>query len=119
MIMRKHDDRAHLNYMLEMIAPIERKMSEERAQQCFLEDMFFRFGVTHALQTMTESTQKLSAEIKQRMPEIPWQKISDFRNILVHDYMGDIDPPTVLRIIDMHMPPLKVAITRVIKELYA
>lgn len=37
------------------------------------------------LQTLSEATQRLPVELKQAYPAIPWQQISDFRNILVHN----------------------------------
>ncbi len=43
------------------------------------------------LQTLSEATQRLPDERKQRYPGIPWREISGFRNILVHDYLGTID----------------------------
>jgi len=109
--MRKYDDKTHMQYILEMIDLVDQQMVLPNAKKRFLEDTFFRFGVYHALQTMTESTQKLSAEIKSKMPEIPWQKLSDFRNIMAHDYLGDIDPQTVLRVIEIHLPQLKTSIS--------
>jgi uncharacterized protein with HEPN domain len=36
--------------------------------------------------------------------------ISGFRNMLVHDYLGDIDPEVVSQVIRVHLPPLEAAI---------
>ncbi len=41
------------------------------------------------LQTLSEATQRLPDELKRPYPAIPWQQISSFRNILVHNYLGD------------------------------
>ena len=40
------------------------------------------------LQIMAESTQRLSDAIKEAHPEVDWYKISGFRNVLVHGYLG-------------------------------
>ncbi len=40
------------------------------------------------LQTLAESTQRLSDSVKMRYPQIEWRRIAAFRNILVHDYLG-------------------------------
>jgi len=40
------------------------------------------------LQTMAESTQRLSDAAKEAHPEVDWYKISGFRNVLVHGYLG-------------------------------
>lgn len=45
------------------------------------------------LQTLSEATQSLPEELKAQFPEVPWRQISGFRNILVHNYLGNIEPP--------------------------
>ncbi|MGH8157379.1 MAG: HepT-like ribonuclease domain-containing protein [Rhodanobacter sp.] len=62
------------------------------------------------LQTLSEATQRLPDELKQAYPAIPWQQISGFRNILVHNYLGDIDAGTVQAVVDQHLPPLETVI---------
>lgn len=59
------------------------------------------------LQTLSEATQLLPQEIKAAWPAIPWREISGFRNILVHNYLGDIDSQTVAAVIDKHLQPLE------------
>ncbi|WP_297926367.1 HepT-like ribonuclease domain-containing protein [Metallibacterium sp.] len=48
-------------------------------------------AVLRNLQTLSEATQRLPDALKQTWPGIPWQQISGFRNILVHNYLGEID----------------------------
>jgi uncharacterized protein with HEPN domain len=62
------------------------------------------------LQTLSEATQHLPEELKQRHPEIPWKQISGFRNLLVHQYLGEIDPQTVRQVVEQHLTPLENAI---------
>lgn len=62
------------------------------------------------LQTLSEATQRLPDERKTHASHIPWRQISGFRNILVHDYLGDIDPETVLRVIREQLLPLEIAV---------
>jgi len=62
------------------------------------------------LQTLSEATQQLPEAIKTQYPAIPWKQISGFRNILVHNYLGDIDAQTVLMVIRQHLPPLESAV---------
>lgn len=63
------------------------------------------------LQTLSEATQQLPDALKQRYPAIPWRQISGFRNILVHNYLGEIDAQTVSAVIREHLPPLELAVT--------
>lgn len=62
------------------------------------------------LQTLSEATQLLPDELKQQHPQIPWRQISDFRNVLVHNYLGNIDPITVRKVIETQLEPLEVGI---------
>jgi uncharacterized protein with HEPN domain len=44
-------------------------------------------------------------QLKTSHSEIPWIHIAGFRNILVHDYLGDIDALTIQTVIEQHLPP--------------
>lgn len=59
------------------------------------------------LQTLSEATQLLPDDRKAAFPLIPWREISGFRNILVHNYLGTIDPLTIANVIKTHLQPLE------------
>lgn len=59
------------------------------------------------LQTLSEATQQLPLELKQQYSDIPWKEISGFRNILVHNYLGDIDALTVVMVIEQYLGSLE------------
>lgn len=63
------------------------------------------------LQTLSEATRHLPEAKMRQYATVPWKNISGFRNILVHDYLGDIDSHTVLRIIEQHLDALEAAVT--------
>jgi uncharacterized protein with HEPN domain len=66
------------------------------------------------LQTLSEATQQLPFELKQQFPDIPWREISGFRNILVHNYLGDIDALTVALVIEQYLKPLEMTIRKML-----
>jgi uncharacterized protein with HEPN domain len=68
------------------------------------------------LQTLSEATQLLPADRKAAFPAIPWREISGFRNILVHNYLGDIDPLTVAAVIGKHLQPLEDCVRAMLAE---
>lgn len=49
------------------------------------------FATIRALQIMVESVTKVSERTKLKTSVIDWQRIKSFRNILVHDYLGELD----------------------------
>ncbi|MCJ2542531.1 HepT-like ribonuclease domain-containing protein [Thermostichus vulcanus] len=75
-------------HILDAIAKIRR--IQERGD--LTQDEILYDAALRNLQTLSESTQRLPSELKDLYPGIPWQNISGFRNILVHNYLGDIDP---------------------------
>ena len=73
-------------------------------------------AVIRNLQTLTESSQRLSSEIKATEPQMPWRELAGFRNVIVHDYMG-IDLPAVWVVVERDLPLLAEAIDRMIARL--
>lgn len=68
------------------------------------------------LQTLSEAKRHLPDLQKSLHNHIPWKDISGFRNILVHDYLGEIDPVTVDKVITEHLKPLKIAISSMLNQ---
>ena len=68
-------------------------------------------GVIRNLQTLTESSQRLSPEIKASEPTAPWHELAGFRNVLVHGYLG-IDLEAVWSVVEQDLPALGVALER-------
>lgn len=68
------------------------------------------------LQTLSEATQLLPEDKKVAFPDIPWREISGFRNILVHNYLGDIDALTISAVISQHLQPLEKAVQEMLAQ---
>ncbi len=68
------------------------------------------------LQTLAEATQRLPDSIKDSYAGIPWQDIAGFRNILVHNYLGDIDVETVMRVVEHELRPLEAAVRSMLDD---
>ncbi len=66
-------------------------------------------AVVRNLQTMAESSQRLSDEIKDTQPQIDWRAIAGFRNVLAHDYLG-LDLETIWLVIENEFSPLREAL---------
>ena len=65
------------------------------------------------LQTLTESSQRLSNDIKATEPQIPWRELAGFRNVIVHGYLG-MDLVAVWLVVEQDLPPLAAAIDRMV-----
>ncbi|NRA74072.1 MAG: DUF86 domain-containing protein [Rickettsiales bacterium] len=80
------------------------------------EDFVLYDACLRNLQTLSESTNHFPEEIKIKYSQINWKGISGFRNILVHDYLGDIDPETVKKIISDYLPELDKVTKSILEE---
>jgi len=54
---------------------------------------------------MTETTQRLSTNLKAQYPDVEWTMLSAFRNVLVHDYLG-IDVKLIWTVATHDVPEL-------------
>ncbi len=62
-------------------------------------------AVLRNLQTLAESSQRLSKALRARHPQIAWSAIAGSRNVLVHDYLG-LDMDLVWSIVRRNVPEL-------------
>jgi len=97
---------AYAEHILDAIDKLQRIQRRGNLMQ---DDVLYDAALRN-LQTLSEATQRLPDAMKQQHPVIPWRQISGFRNILVHNYLGDIDSQTVATILNKHLPQLKAAV---------
>lgn len=102
----------HARHILDAIAKIRRIQGRGDLTK---DDILYDAALRN-LQTLSESTQHLSIALKESWPKIPWSDISGFRNILVHNYLGEIDSETVASVIKSHLATLDVAVQAMIDE---
>jgi uncharacterized protein with HEPN domain len=98
------DDRLYLIHISEAIGRIEEYVSGGRED--FNSSMLIQDAVIRNLQTLAESSQRLSEDFKDRHCEIDWRGLAGLRNVLVHDYLG-VDIDHVWQIVDHDVPELK------------
>lgn len=108
------DDRLYLIHIRERIARIEDYV--RNGESAFLGSDIVQDAVLRNLQTLAESTQRLSDETKAKRKDIDWRRIAGFRNVLVHDYLG-VDITYVWGIIENELPALKRAIEEMLQGL--
>lgn len=96
----------YAQYILDTIAKIRRI----KARGDLLQDEVLYDATLRNLQTLSEATQHLPDDLKQQYPLIPWKQINGFRNILTHNYLGELDAQTVQGVVEQHLAPLEDAI---------
>ena len=102
----------YAQHILDTIAKIQRI----QARGDLTQDEVLYDATLRNLQTLSEATRLLPEKKKIACPTIPWSEISGFRNILVHNYLGDIDPMTVASVIDKHLKSLEKCIRAMLRD---
>ena len=98
------DDRVYIEHIIDCIDRIDEYTQND--QFVFMNSTMVQDAVIRNLQTISESTQKLSDKLKAEHPEINWKAISGFRNILVHNYLG-LDLTQIWVVIENRLPQLR------------
>lgn len=104
-------DAVLLAHMRECLDRIDEYTGSERAR--FMASRMVQDAVVRNLQTLTESSQRLSAESKALAPSIPWRELSGFRNVVVHGYLG-LDADIIWSVVERELPALRAAVDRLL-----
>lgn len=107
-------DRVLLTHMRDCLDRIHEYTNAERAR--FEAARLVQDAVIRNLQTLTESSQRLSNEIKATELQIPWRELAGFRNVIVHGYLG-VDLGAVWLVVEKDLPALKEAVDRMVTHL--
>lgn len=98
-----------LAHIEECLARIQEYTGIERAR--FDGSRLVQDAVIRNLQTLTESSQPLSSEIKASETHVPWRDLGGFRNVIVHGYLG-VDLQAVWLVVEQDLPELAKAVHR-------
>ena len=111
------NDLLYLLGILESIGKIERY-----TMPCTTADDFYYFNEQlnfnaslNLMANIGELCAKISQELKDKYPDVEWQKAKDLRNRIVHDYAG-LNIYIVFKVIKTELPILKEQAEQIIKE---
>lgn len=96
---------AYLAHIRDAINAIEAYAANHTYQQ-FLETPWDQAAVTRHLEIIGEAAAQVPTDFRQTHAHIPWRRIADFRNVLIHEYFA-VDPLLVWEILVKDIPVLK------------
>lgn len=108
------DDKLYLLHVMESIKKIESYIQE--GEEVFMQSTMRQDAVMRNFEIIGEATKRISKDLKQTYPDVPWRTVAGFRDVLIHHY-NDVEIQEVWRIIEQKLPELKLNIEAILKEL--
>jgi uncharacterized protein with HEPN domain len=72
-------------------------------------------AVVRNLEVIGEAVKNVPSEVRDRHPEVPWQRIAGLRDILIHQYFG-LDIDIIWDIIQNKLPDLRQQVETILSE---
>jgi uncharacterized protein with HEPN domain len=108
------DDSVYLQHILDAISKVETYL-EGIDRRTFSERSLIQDGVIRQIEFIGEAVRRLSHDLRDQYPKIPWQDIAGMRDKLIHDYFG-VDLETVWLTALDDLPVLKAQVARILSE---
>ena len=89
---------------------------EGLSDETFKGDDKTQYAVIRALTIIGEAVKKIPNSVQNRYPDVPWKMMAGMRDIVIHEYFR-VDLKRVFETVRQDLPPLRIAIARVIEDL--
>jgi|SRR5580658_5844805 uncharacterized protein with HEPN domain len=81
-------------------------------KEAFLGSRLAQEATIRCFEVIGEATRRLPDSLKRSWPKVPWEDMSELRNVLIHEY-DRIDPEEVWRAIVEKLPVIEKTVGRV------
>jgi len=105
-------DELYVRDILEAVEAIEDIVQGVQFEQ-FVASRRDRSAVLHEVTIIGEAAGRISGELRERYPDVPWRDMSDTRNVIVHGYFG-VEWPRIWQTVTRNVPPLKAQMQEII-----
>ena len=114
--MKSHDREIRLlEHIVSYCEQIEQTIERfGNSAEVFQEDGIYRNAAALCILQIGELVGKLSDDLREKYPEIPWRQIKAMRNIVAHRY-GTVDPEITWEIMQDDIPALKQYCIEIVK----
>lgn len=108
-------DLTYLEHILDSIGKINlytRGISKEDFQAATM----VQDAVIRQFEIIGEAAKRVSEELKQENPGVPWKDMAGMRDVLIHDYI-DVEIDVVWKTVQDYLPALERQIKAIVKSL--
>ena len=112
--MSERDSRLYLSDILDSSSAIQ-EFVKGLPFEGFCNDRKTYSAVIREFEIIGEAVGKLSDELKRKHPDVEWQDMKDFRNLLTHEYFG-VDLEIVWKIVQDDLPGLMDAVREILRQ---
>ncbi|WP_310994065.1 HepT-like ribonuclease domain-containing protein [Aequorivita marina] len=105
----------HISDILEHINYVEAFIATSTFNQDNFNDKKTEFAVIRCFEVIGEATKRIDDDFKLKHPKVPWKKMSDFRDVLIHDY-EKLMSEMVLKTVRDDLPKLKFQLLEILKN---
>lgn len=82
----------------------------------FADDERTNFATVRAIEIIGEASSHIPDDVRARFPDVPWQDMTDMRNVVIHAYFG-VDLSIVWQTVKVRIPQLLPAVVATIDTL--
>ena len=112
--MKKFDDSARLGHILDAINTIE-TYSSGVEKPTFLENGMLQDAIMRQVEIIGEAAGRLSPDLQELHPGLPWMEMRAIRNKIVRDYL-EINTEVIWDTVKNDLPLLKIQIKKLLGE---
>ena len=116
----KHPERIedYIEHIIEAAARAIEYASIEKDQESFLKNQMIQDAIIRNIEIMGEAVskiQKWDEEFSKAYPLVPWAKIRNMRNLLIHDYL-QVNSEIIWKTVKEDLPPLRQSLIELLQS---
>ena len=108
-------NKVRLLHIIDAIKEIENYIQDSDLETFANNSMMFNAPLRQ-LEIIGEASNRLSEDLLNENPNIPWARIIGLRNLVIHEYFG-VDDLTIWNVIKINLPDLKEKVALLIEKI--